>query len=106
MSKAIQLVQIDPEELVGLINKSVQSLFNDFIKGLPTNNPDELLTPCQVCELLQIDNSTLWRWAEKGKIQPYGIGGRRYYKRNELMNSLIPLRNPNLLKLNNLNPAA
>lgn len=106
MSKTIQLVQIEPEELVGLINKSVQSLFNDFVKGLPTNNPDELLTPCQVCELLQIDNSTLWRWAESGKVQSYGIGSRRYYKKNELINSLIPLRNPNLIRVNNINKLA
>ncbi len=92
MSKAIQLVQIEPEELVGLINKSVQGLLNDFVKGLPSNNPDELLTPSQVCELLHIDNSTLWRWAEKGKVQAYGIGGRRYYKKRELLQCLIPIK--------------
>jgi hypothetical protein len=92
MMQTIKLVQIDPEELVGLINNCVQSIFDDFVKGLPKNNPDELLTPSQVCEFLQIDNSTLWRWADKGKVQPYGISGRRYYKKNELMNCLIPLK--------------
>lgn len=92
MRETIKLVQIDPEELVGLINNCVQSIFDNFVKGLPTNNPDELLTPSQVCELLHIDNSTLWRWAEKGKVQPYGIAGRRYYKKSELMNCLIPLK--------------
>lgn len=90
--QTIKLVQIDPEELVGLINNCVQSIFDDFVKGLPKNNPDELLTPSQVCDFLQIDNSTLWRWAEKGKVQPYGIVGRRYYKKSELMNCLTPLK--------------
>ncbi|MNT26390.1 Helix-turn-helix domain protein [compost metagenome] len=99
-------MQIDPEELVGLINNCVQSIFDDFVKGLPTNNPDEILTPSQVCELLQIDNSTLWRWSQKGKVKVYGIQSRRYYKKNELMNCLIPLSNPKLLKLNNLNQVA
>lgn len=90
--QTIKLVQIDPEELVGLINNCLQSIFDDFVKGLPKNNPDELLTPSQVCEFLQIDNSTLWRWAEKGKVQPYGIVGSRYYKKSELMNCLVPLK--------------
>lgn len=90
--KSIQILEINPEELVGLINKSVQSLFNDFVKGLPKNNPDEILTPYQVCEFLQIDNSTLWRWADKGKVQPYGIGSRRYYKKAELLECLKPLK--------------
>lgn len=92
MAKRIQLTEIDPQELVGLINSSVKSLFQDLIKGLPTNNPDEILTPSQVCKLLQIDNSTLWRWGQKGKIKSYGIAGRRYYKKNELLESLIPLK--------------
>ena len=92
MRETIRLVQIDPEELVGLINNCVQSIFDDFVKGLPSSNSDELLTPTQVCEFLQIDNSTLWRWADKGKVQPYGIAGRRYYKKNELMSCLIPLK--------------
>lgn len=90
--QTIKLVQIDPEELVGLINNCVQSIFNDFVKGLPSNNPDELLTPGQVCEFFQIDSTTLWRWAAKGKVKPYGISGKRYYKKSELMNCLIPLK--------------
>ena len=106
MNKVIQLVQIDPEELVGLIQTSVKSLFNDFVKGLRTNNPEELLTPNQVCELLQIDNSTLWRWAAKGKVKPYGIGKRRYYKKSELLECLIPLNSAHVIKLNPHNPAA
>jgi hypothetical protein len=92
MMQTIKLVQIDPEELVGLINNCVQSIFDDFVKGLPSNNPDELLTPGQVCEFFQIDNTTLWRWAAKGKVKPYGISGKRYYKKSELMNCLIPLK--------------
>lgn len=103
MSKTIQLVQIDPEELVELINTSVKNLFNDFLKEITINNSDELLTPPQVCDLLQIDNSTLWRWGQKGKVKTYGISGRRYYKKNELLESLVPVNNSSALKLNNFN---
>lgn len=100
MSKTIQLIQINPEELVGLIYESVQSLINDFAKLLPNANQKELLTPSEVCELLQIDNSTLWRWTQKGKVKSYGIGGRKYYKKSELLSGMIPL-NENLVAKSN-----
>ena len=53
---------------------------------------DELLTRSQTCEFLQIDSSTLWNWTNKGKVTAYGIANRRYYRRSELLESLIPLR--------------
>lgn len=92
MKKVIQLEEIDTQELIGLINRNVQVLFNDFKKELSLDKSDELLTPSQVCELLQIDSSTLWRWGQKGKIIPYGIGSRRYYKKSEILRCLIPIK--------------
>lgn len=56
------------------------------------SNPDELLTREQTCQLLQIDSSTLWAWTNKGKVIAYGIANRRYYKKSELLASLIPLK--------------
>jgi len=106
MSKTIQLVQIDPQELLGLITENFKSLLVDFRKNLPTNVQDELLTPEQVCQMLHIDNSTLWRWAKNGKVKPYGIGNRRYYKKVEIMESLIPLNSSKLIKFINLNNVA
>ncbi len=57
-----------------------------------THNPDELLTREQTCDYLQIDSSTLWHWTNKGKVIAYGIGNRRYYKKAELLECLIPLK--------------
>ncbi|MEJ6623895.1 MAG: helix-turn-helix domain-containing protein, partial [Flavobacteriaceae bacterium] len=41
--------------------------------------------------LLKVDPSTLWRWTNKGKVTAYGIGSRRFYKKEELLSSLIKL---------------
>lgn len=30
--------------------------------------------------------STLWHWERKGKIKAYGIGGKRYYRREDVEN--------------------
>ena len=52
----------------------------------PTN---ELLTRAEACILLKINMTTLWNWSKKGRIISYGIGNRVYYKRGELMGSLV-----------------
>lgn len=106
MTNNIKLVQIDPEELVGLISLSVKSLFNDFVKELGVNSSDEILTPKEVCKLFKIDNSTLCRWGQKQKVKCYGIAGSRYYKKSELMESLVLLNNSQVVKFSNFNNVA
>ncbi len=54
----------------------------------------ELLTRKQAADLLQIDLSTLWHWTKKGKIRAMGISSKVYYLRQDVMDALIPLNNP------------
>ena len=78
------------EELEDLIGKSLE----EVIKNNPFNHsPDqELLTREEACMLLKVDSSTLWRWTNQGKIIAYGIGSKRFYKKEELLESLIQLK--------------
>ena len=80
---------LSKEELGDLIGKSLE----EVIKNNPFNHlPDqELLTREEACMLLKVDSSTLWRWTNQGKIIAYGIGSKRFYKKEELLNSLIKL---------------
>ena len=57
-----------------------------------TNVPDELLTIDKAAELLKISKPTLWRWCKSGKLNKLAIGGRRYFRRDELLNSLKSVR--------------
>ena len=84
---------LSKKELEDLIGKSLE----EVIKNNPQNIPpdQELLTREEACMLLKIDSSTLWRWTNKGKITAYGIGSRRFYKKEELLNSLIQLTSKN-----------
>jgi len=84
---------LSKEELEDLIGKSLE----EVIKNNPFNHsPDqELLTREEACMLLKIDSSTLWRWTNKGMVTAYGIGSRRFYKKEELFNSLIQLTSKN-----------
>ena len=41
-------------------------------------------SPKQVCEILGVDNSTLWRWKQKGYLVPIEIGQKRRYRMSDI----------------------
>ena len=92
MSETLQFIQTTPEALAKLITEGVKSQLQDFQKNFSTSNSDELLTRTQACEFFQIDSSTLWHWTNSKKVKAYGISNRRYYKKSELIECLIPLK--------------
>lgn len=50
---------------------------------------NDLITPKEACDLLKCSSVTLWRWEKKGRVTPYGIGGKKFFKRSELLQSII-----------------
>jgi hypothetical protein len=89
MESAIMLHNFSPMDLEELIRKVVNEQLEVFRKNLPTENPDELLSRAEACNLLKVNLTTLWNWSKKGKIIAYGIGNRVYYKRAELLERLV-----------------
>lgn len=77
-----------------MFSKTLEQKFKEFYTScINKETHEEILTRDEVCELLQINPSTLWAWQNQGKITAYGIAGsRRYYKRSEILESLIPLK--------------
>ena len=91
-TNAILLESLTVEQLQQLIGTSVKNGIQELQKELQTkDNSEELMTREETCQFLKIDSSTLWAWTNKGKVKCYGIGNRRYYKKNELLQCLIPL---------------
>ncbi|MEI6754992.1 MAG: helix-turn-helix domain-containing protein [Paludibacter sp.] len=41
-------------------------------------------SPKRVCEILDVDASTLWRWNKRGYLCPVEVGGKRRYKMSEV----------------------
>lgn len=68
---------------------------NEILKALEKKPEEsqvkEVLTYNEACEFLGVTRPTLWRWEKSGKVKSYGIEGKRFYKRTELMEALIPL---------------
>lgn len=88
----IQFIQTTPQQLADLITEGVKIQLLELKKSLNSQEAnDDLLTRKEACKFLSIDSSTLWAWTCKQKIQAFGIANRRYYKRSELLECLIPL---------------
>ncbi len=93
MTNSIILQDLTPDQLGNLIDDKIVNRLEELKKHLDNKEAsDELLTREETCSFLSIDSSTLWAWTNKGKVNAYGIGARRYYKRSELLKCLIPLK--------------
>lgn len=92
MGKSIMLHCITPEELKQIIKEVIQEELLEVRKQLEEKDSEVLLTRQETCEFLKISITTLWQWSKKGKIESYGIGNRIYYKKEDLLKSLVLLR--------------
>ncbi|SDX19200.1 helix-turn-helix domain-containing protein [Aequorivita viscosa] len=84
-------VLLSPIEIGNLIDR-IATRTAELIQTRQTTVPnpaDDLITPKEACELLQCTPVTLWRWEKKGRVTPYGIGGKKFFKRSELLNSIV-----------------
>lgn len=59
-----------------------------LIKDLPKNDHDKLQTPQEAADLLRCSIVTLWRWEKSGKVKSVTIGGKRLYRRGDLLEAL------------------
>jgi excisionase family DNA binding protein len=104
--QTINIVQMSSESLVEIIRTELKSQFNDFIgksvKEEKTEN--DYLTKKQACKLLNISETTIWRWVKDGKIIAHGIGSKRYFKRSELIESITSLQSNTETGIIRLNP--
>jgi hypothetical protein len=92
-TQTIQLIQLTPTELINAIENSVNIKLEELKTSFQPKEPEELLTRSETSSLLKVNLSTLWNWTKKGKLKSYGIGNRVYYKRHEVMQSIINLKN-------------
>lgn len=76
------LITISREELKELIQDSINKI--NINQPQPVSNDLDLLTRKEVCTLLKINQSTLYRWTKDNVIPSYGISNRIYFKRSEI----------------------
>ena len=62
----------------------IESTKRDLEEVVISDKAETYPTPKQVCEILNVDASTLWRWNKRGYLCPAMVGGKRRYKMSEV----------------------
>jgi predicted DNA-binding transcriptional regulator AlpA len=84
--KQILLQGISLEELVEALYPLMQ------LKQVGQPQPqNDLMTRKEVCALLSINFSTLWKHTKSGKLKSSGIGNRVFYSRAQVLQAVKPL---------------
>jgi len=93
MDKTILLHEISPEDLTEIIRKAVRAELTAFLLELNVdkNDPYVLLSRAEACDLLKVSLTTLWNWTKADKVKAYRMGNRIFYKKKELLESLVKL---------------
>ncbi|WP_346862836.1 helix-turn-helix domain-containing protein [uncultured Draconibacterium sp.] len=92
MQGTIQLIQISPDELQSRIIDGVKAQIDSLKSEFRPKQPTEYLTRNEVRDLLQVNLSTVHNLTKRGTLRAYGIGGRVYYKRDEVEAAIQPLK--------------
>ncbi|WP_243473059.1 helix-turn-helix domain-containing protein [Winogradskyella sp. MH6] len=92
-TKSIQFVQVTPEQLQEAIIDGVKIQLNDLKQHFKPKEPTEYLTRAEVSEMLKIDVSSVYNWTKRGILIPYQISGRIYFKRADIENAIVKLKN-------------
>ena len=88
----MQQIQLQlPEEYQSDISFIKQTLV-DLEKHFQPKEPTEYLTRIEVTKMLKIKIGCLYNWTKEGILTSYQIGGRVYYKRSEIDNSIEELK--------------
>jgi excisionase family DNA binding protein len=88
MNNEIFLNGITIEQLATALNP----LIHIVDKSVETISEDILLTIEETCVLLSIHKTTLWKHTKCGKLKSYGLGNRLYYKKNEVLEAVKPIK--------------
>jgi excisionase family DNA binding protein len=84
-------------EIENLSRDEFSQILSDALEKASLNQPrsnyktPNLLTREETAKLLKINLSTLHDWVKKGYLTAHSIGYRRYFKEDEVLDSLISL---------------
>lgn len=80
-----------PEAMASILQTQSQ-----ILEALKNHKPEqvtgkEVLTVAEASEFLGVNRTTLWKWEKECKVKSYAIEGRKFFKRSELMEALVPV---------------
>jgi excisionase family DNA binding protein len=79
-----QMYLVDEETLQKFAEKIVADTCMRMQVLLGTQDGEQYISRKTASQMLDVDESTIWRLVKKGKIKSYQIGGNTRYKRSEI----------------------
>jgi excisionase family DNA binding protein len=86
-------ITFNSSDLVAFGNYIIQKTKNEMEEAVILDKSETYPTPKWVSEYLNVNESTLWRWAKRGYLVPVEVGGKRRYKMSEVKAVLTGGRN-------------
>ena len=81
----IQFIGTTPHELIADIkNAIIPELYKQLSEKFQPQQPEEFLSRNEVCALLKINLTTLWRYTNKGLLTGYNLEKKVLFKRSEI----------------------
>lgn len=90
MKNSTIIHEVTPDQINTLF-EGLQNQIKDLKANFEPKAPVEYLTRSEVAKMLKCDLSTIHNWTKKGKLIPYGLGNRVYYKRTDIEAVLTPI---------------
>lgn len=88
ITKTIQITEVSIDELADKVADKLMLKIKGYLDELDKKDNEVYLTRQETVDFLKINLTTLWNWTNKGKVISYGIGNRRYYNKQELIDVL------------------
>jgi len=77
-------ITVNAGQLVEAIEYCINKTVREFDQRITDANTETYPSPDQVSKMLDVDKTSLWRWAKKGYLVPLEIGGKRRYRMSDV----------------------
>jgi len=92
----IELAKACPDTIISIkvsdlieANEALINRTKEQLEQIVTDaNTETYLSRERVAKILDVDKSTLWRWAKRGILVPIEVGGKRRYRMSDVRRML------------------
>ncbi len=71
-------------DLRTITNELIQATKDELENAIHEEKAETYPTRNEVCEILNVNQSTLWRWKNRGYLMPIEVGGKHLYKMSDV----------------------
>ena len=78
-------ITISVKDLQEFVNYTITATRKELEQIIIEEKSEVYLSPKQVAEILDVSLTTLWRYSKSGYLKPLEVGGKRKYRKSEVV---------------------